>query len=199
VRVILGIGNPGSQYKFNRHNIGFMLVDYLADKYSLKIVPSKNDYYFCEGKVDNSEFSLIKPSTYVNNSGIAASAALNHYDADITDLLVVHDDINLAFSVIKTKISGGDGGHNGLNSIIYHLISDQFPRIRIGVGSNFKQGEMADYVLSNFNPEEQNKLGEIFLTAGCLIEEFIKGGRKQLLDANSKLSKGDQNKSLNND
>jgi PTH1 family peptidyl-tRNA hydrolase len=169
-----------------------MLLDYLAEKYTLKAIPSKNDYYFCEGKLNNSEYSLIKPSTYVNNSGIAARAALNHYGTDVTDLLVVHDDINLDFSVIKTKISGGDGGHNGLSSIIYHLISDQFPRIRIGVGNNFKQGEMADFVLSDFNSEEQPKLKELFITAGHLIEEFIKGGIKQLLDANSKLTKSDQ-------
>jgi PTH1 family peptidyl-tRNA hydrolase len=172
-----------------------MLLDYLAQKHTLKVIPSKNDYYFSEGKFDNSEYSLIKPSTYVNNSGIAALAAINHYGIDVTDLLVVHDDINLDFSVIKTKISGGDGGHNGLSSIIYHLISDQFPRIRIGVGNNFKQGEMADFVLSDFNSEEQPKLKEIYITASYLIEEFIKGGRKQLLDANSKLTNGDQEKS----
>jgi len=139
-----------------------MLLDYFADKYNLKLSPSKNDYYFCEGKIGNSDYSLIKPTTYVNNSGIAALAAINHYGIDVADLLVVHDDINLDFSAIKTKISGGDGGHNGLSSIIYHLISDQFPRIRIGVGNNFRQGEMADFVLSDFNTEEQPKLKDIF-------------------------------------
>jgi len=165
-----------------------MLLDYLAEKYNLKIIPSQNDYFYCEGKLNNSEYSLIKPSTYVNNSGIAALAAVNHYNVDVTELLVVHDDINLDISVIKTKISGGDGGHNGLNSIIYHLISDQFPRIRIGIGNNFRQGEMADFVLSDFNSEEKPKLDEIIKTAAFLSEEFIKGGIKQLLDANSKLS-----------
>lgn len=169
-----------------------MLLDFLAEKYTLKFIPSKNEYYFCEGKINNSEYVLIKPSTYVNNSGIAALSVVEHYGIDITDLLVVHDDINLEFSVIKTKVSGGDGGHNGLNSIIYHLISDQFPRIRIGIGNNFDKGEMADFVLSEFSTEEGTKLTSIFETSGYLTEEFIIGGRKQLLDANSRLSNNDK-------
>ncbi len=164
-----------------------MLLNYMAEKYSLKIIPSKNDYFYYEGKLNNSEYSLIKPSTYVNNSGIAALAAVNYYDINVSDLLVIQDDINLNFSVIKAKISGGDGGHNGLSSIIYHLLSDQFPRLRIGIGNDFKHGEMADFVLSDFNSEEKPKLEEIFKIATYLVEEFIKGGVKQLLDANSKL------------
>jgi len=170
-----------------------MLLDFLAEKFTLKFIPSKNEYYFCEGKINNSEYVLIKPSTYVNNSGIAALSAVEHYGIDITDLLVIHDDINLEFSAIKTKVSGGDGGHNGLNSIIYHLISDQFPRIRIGIGNDFDKGGMADFVLSEFNSEEVTKLKIIFETSGYLTEEFIIGGRKQLLDANSRLSNNDKN------
>ena len=193
MRVILGIGNPGNRYKFTRHNVGFMLLDFLAEKLNLKFIPSKNEYYFCEGKINNSKYALIKPSTYVNNSGIAALSVVEHYGIDITDLLVVHDDINLEFSVIKTKVSGGDGGHNGLNSIIYHLISDQFPRIRIGIGNDFDKGGMADFVLSEFSTEEETKLKTIFETSGYLAEEFIIGGRKQLLDANSRLSNNDKN------
>ena len=170
-----------------------MLLDFLAEKFTLKFIPSKKEYYFCEGKINNSKYALIKPSTYVNNSGIAALSVVEHYGIDITDLLVVHDDINLEFSVIKTKVSGGDGGHNGLNSIIYHLISDQFPRIRIGIGNDFDKGGMADFVLSEFSTEEETKLKTIFETSGYLAEEFIIGGRKQLLDANSRLSNNDKN------
>lgn len=189
MRIILGIGNPGRRYSNNRHNVGFILLDQLAEKYSLSFNPSKGDYYFCEGKVGKNEFSLIKPSTYVNNSGIAASQALQFYNINVSDFLVVYDDINLEFSKIKVKAAGGDGGHNGINSIIYHLQNDQFPRIRIGIGNNFEKGSMADYVLSDFSKEEFEVLKNTYMVSINLINEFIQGGIKQLLDANSRINK----------
>ncbi len=193
MRVILGIGNPGSRYIYTRHNVGFMLLDHLANKYSLTFKPSKNEYYYCEYKINGGEFSLIKPSTYVNNSGIAAVEAVEYFNIDVTDLLVVCDDVNLEPFKIKIKISGGDGGHNGVNSIIYHLNSDKFPRLRIGIGSNFEKGQMSGYVLSEFNENEMNMLKKTFETSGFLVEQFVNGGIKQLLDANSMLSKEDLN------
>ena len=189
MRVILGIGNPGKRYLYNRHNIGFMLLDLLASKYSLSFSPSKGDYYFCEGKIGEEEFSLIKPTTYVNNSGIAASQAIGYYETDVTDLLVIYDDLNLEFNTIKIKAAGGDGGHNGIGSVIYHLNSDIFPRLRIGIGSNFEKGGMADYVLTDFKEDELKELNSTFEIGIKLSEEFIMGGIKQMLDANSKLKK----------
>ncbi len=193
MRVILGIGNPGSRYKNTRHNIGFMFLDYLANKYSLAFKPSKNEYYYCEFKISGSEFSLIKPAEYVNNSGTAAVEAVDNYNIDVANLLVVCDDVNLDPFKIKVKISGGDGGHNGVSSIIYHLNSDKFPRLRIGIGKNFEKGQMSGYVLSEFDKDEMNLLEKTFETCGLLAEQFISGGIKQLLDANSKLSKENLN------
>ena len=188
MRIILGIGNPGSRYQLNRHNIGFMLLDYFANKNSLSFSPSKGDYYFASGGLEQSHYILIKPTTYVNNSGLAASDALKLFNIDVTDFLVVYDDINLEFTKLRVRASGGDGGHNGISSIIYHLSTNKFPRLRIGVGGDFEKGEMATYVLTNFNNSEIKLLNKTFDEGSALIEEFIKGGLKQMLDANSKLS-----------
>lgn len=192
MRVIFGIGNPGSKYQNNRHNVGFMLLDYFAGKYSFSFNPSKGSYYFCPGNINGNEFILVKPTTYVNNSGIAAVELLEKYSLSLDDFLVIHDDINLEVSMLKVKVSGSDGGHNGLSSLIYNLASNKFPRLRLGIGKNFKKGEMAAYVLSDFNNEEFEELKNTFASASFLIEEFISGGIKNLLDANSKINKSDK-------
>jgi len=189
VRIILGIGNPEPRYQQNRHNVGFMLLDYFAQKHSLKFKPSKQDYYFCEGKIRSENYNLVKPSTYVNDSGIAAKQVLNKLKIENTQMLVVCDDVNLKLSEVRIRVSGGDGGHNGLGSIIYHLNDYNFPRLRIGVGNNFDRSNMADYVLSDFTEEEIEELIKTFDNGLTLLEEFIIGGIKQMLDANSKINK----------
>jgi len=191
VRILFGVGNPGEKYSLNRHNAGFMFLDYFAETHSLTFKPSKSDYYYTEGKLSDSTYMLVKPTTYVNNCGVAAEQVIKNFDADIKDFLVVYDDFNLEFSTLRIRLSGGDGGHNGLSSIIYHLNSDLFPRLRIGIGNNFKVGDMADYVLINFNRKEKKVLFEAFKTGNILLEEFLSGGINKMLDANSRLSKSD--------
>jgi PTH1 family peptidyl-tRNA hydrolase len=198
VRILLGIGNPEGRYSFNRHNVGFMLLDYFAKKHSVAFKPSKFDYYFAKGNLYSNSFLLVKPTTYVNNSGVAALQAVKKYKTDIEDFLVIVDDVNLQFSDIRIRKSGGDGGHNGINSIIFHLQNDQFPRLRIGVGSDFADGKMADYVLNDFNEDEKKVLTDTFKTGTTLMEEFIIGGTNRMLDVNSQLSKKEVNKGSNN-
>ena len=193
MRLILGIGNPGKRYQHNRHNVGFMFLDYLANKYSISFIPSRNDYYFAEHKIGENYFSLVKPSNYVNNSGFSAMQAISNYNASIDDLLVVHDDVYLATGTFRLKLTGGDGGHKGINSIIYNLSSEDVVRIRIGVGGkDFSQDNIAEYVLSDFN-EDEKLLNEAFENCSLLAEAFICGGKKQLLDVNSKLVKPNNN------
>lgn len=201
MRAILGIGNVGSRYAKTRHNIGFMFLDYLAGKYSLEFIPSKGDYYYCKGKIKGSDFTLIRPSTFVNNSGFAAGHFVSSNNLTPEDLLVIHDDINLDFGKIKTKLNGGDGGHNGISSIIYHLNSNLFPRVRLGIGNNFSKGAQADYVLDNFPPDEAAQLKDIFEKVLMLSEEFILNGTKGLLDVNSRVNFKEKKKddSLNNE
>ena len=166
-----------------------MLLDYYAETHALSFKPSKFDYYFSEANISGSSYLLVKPATFVNNSGIAAKQVIDYSNADIKDFLVVYDDFNLQLSELRIRLAGGDGGHNGLNSVIYHLGTDQFPRLRIGIGNEFKTGEMADYVLTDFKEDEKKILVETFKTGSFLLEEFISGGINKMLDANSRLSK----------
>jgi peptidyl-tRNA hydrolase, PTH1 family len=194
VRLILGIGNPGERYRNNRHNVGFMFLNYFADKYSLSFIPSRNDYYFAEHKIEESYFSLIKPSNYVNNSGFSIAQALSHYHASVDDLLVIHDDVYLPIGLYRLKLSGGNGGHKGVSSIIYHLSSEDVARIRIGVGGeDFSQDRIAEYVLSDFSNQEEKLLSKEFELCLTLVESFILGGKKQLLDSNSMITKLNKN------
>ncbi len=194
MRILLGIGNPERRYSFNRHNVGFMLLDYFAKEHSIAFKPSKFDYYVATGNLSSSSFILMKPTTYVNNSGLAALQAFKKYETNIEDFLVIVDDVNLQFADIRIRKSGGDGGHNGINSIIFHLQDDQFPRLRIGIGNNFTEGKMADYVLTDFSEEEKEALPNVFKTGTVLLEEFILGGVSRMLDANSRLLKKEINK-----
>lgn len=187
MRAIIGIGNPGRKYIFNRHNIGFQFIDYFAEKKKLEFKPSKFDYYYSEGELGNIPFVLIKPSTYVNLSGVAVLSSVTRYKIDFKDILIVVDDINLEFSEFRLRKSGGDGGHNGLSSIIYHLNCDQFPRIRIGIGNNFEKGELPKYVLSDFDKDEQIKLKSTFEMSTQLVESFILDGYNAMLNTYSRL------------
>ena len=185
MRIILGIGNTGNRYLYTRHNAGFLFLDYFAGKKNLSFKASKHEYYYSQGKTGESGFFLIKPTTYVNNSGIAALHAADEFGVAVEDILVVADDINLPLTEIRIRASGGDGGHNGLKSLIYHLNSNQFPRIRLGIGSSFKEGDKAEYVLSPFNPDELGLIKETFEKGVIIADEFIKGGLKGMLDANA--------------
>ncbi|MGE5440988.1 MAG: aminoacyl-tRNA hydrolase [Bacteroidota bacterium] len=182
MRAIFAIGNPGSRYEKTRHNVGVMLLDYFAQKFDLSFKASKKSYYFAEGELNGSPFILIRPSTYVNLSGIAASDFISEHKLELEDFLVLYDDLNLSLAQLKVKLSGGDGGHNGISSVIYHLASDKFPRLRIGIGRNFSQGQMADYVLSTFSEEEFKALEPAFMTGSMMLEEYVKGGVKNMLD-----------------
>ena len=198
MRVIFGIGNPGKRYTDTRHNIGFILLDYFVNVSNLEFVPSKGDYYQAEGVLEDQKFLLVKPATYMNLSGVAAADVFNNYNINIEDILVAGDDINLPLGQIRIRQSGGDGGHNGIKSIIYHLNSNQFPRLRYGIGRNFASGEMANYVLSRFDPDEIKQISPSFKFCSELFSEFIKGGYKQLLDFYSKNIKSLQINNSNN-
>ncbi len=191
MRILFGIGNSGSKYSRSRHNVGFMLLDYFAESHSLNFKASKFDYYFAEGMLSDYSYVLVKPTTFVNKSGIAAVQVMKKYEVENNELLVICDDINLEFLNLRIRKSGGDGGHNGLSSIVYHLNSDQFPRLRVGVSSSFNNGQMADYVLADFNKEERKNLVDVFKKGSILIEEFISGGITRMLDTNSLLIKKD--------
>jgi PTH1 family peptidyl-tRNA hydrolase len=197
VRTVLGIGNIGPRYKLNRHNVGFLILDNLANELSIRFEAAKGEYYICGGHLKQTAFSLIKPTTYVNNSGIAANQFLHNQNIDLADFLVVCDDINMKIGKIRIRKGGGDGGHNGLSSIIYHLNTDNFPRLRIGIGNEFSEGEQASYVLDDFSEDEEKVMSAILNKSSILVKDFILGGIDVMLDTNSKLYNDDSSLQIN--
>jgi len=197
LRVIFGIGNPGIRYENTRHNAGFLLLDFFAQKKSLSFKETMGEYFKAQGKIGDQDYVLIKPSTYVNNSGIAARQVFDKYSPAIEDFLVVSDDTNLKTYVLRVRLSGSDGGHNGLNSIIFHLKTDQFPRIRIGIGNNPSDVTLSEYVLSEFSKNELVEYQNTFIKGSQLIEEFIVGGSKKMLEANSVFIKSENQNNSN--
>ncbi|MBK7630998.1 MAG: aminoacyl-tRNA hydrolase [Ignavibacteriales bacterium] len=192
MHVIVGIGNPGSRYKNNRHNVGFQFLDYFCSKKLLSYKASKFEYHFAEGEFSGFPFVLIKPDTYVNNSGLAVLDCINHYKIDVTKILVIVDDISLNLSDIRIRRSGGDGGHNGLSSIIYHLNNNDFSRLRIGIGNDFESGNLASYVLSDFDENDLMQLKKSFEISTILVESFISDGYNKMLSAFSRLKNLDK-------
>ncbi len=150
-------------------------MDRFADKFNLEFKPGKGNYYFAgSDTLFASPFFLIKPTTFVNRCGIAALEIIEQLEIDLSDFLVVVDDINLPLGKIRIRGKGGDGGHNGLNSLIYSLESEDFPRLRFGIGNDFEKGKMADFVLSRFYDEEKKKIEEKIDFSTQLIEVFLK-------------------------
>ena len=180
MRCIVGLGNPGRKYFMSRHNIGFIVLDKLAEELNLEFSPSKFDFYKSEDTLGSSDFFLIKPTTYMNLSGTAVLDFTSNHHIPIENILVVYDDVNLPFGKIRLRKSGGDGGHNGIKSIIYNLQSDEFPRLRFGIGNNFSKGELSDYVLGSFDDEETEIMKEQIPFAVSLIQEFIIHGGQYL-------------------
>ena len=155
--LIVGLGNIGEKYQLTRHNIGFMVIDEITKNLSTSNIQKSNFH----STLEKSGYDLYsKPTTYMNNSGMAVHAIKEYYKLGLEDIIVIHDDIDLPFGTVKFKIGGGHGGHNGLRSIDAH-IGKEYIRIRIGVGKPQDKADVANYVLDNFTKEELNKLPDI--------------------------------------
>jgi PTH1 family peptidyl-tRNA hydrolase len=186
LKLIVGIGNPGRQYLNTRHNIGFQILDIFCRKHGLTFGPSKSDYWLVESRFSTFHFFLVKPTTYVNNTGLVVKEIIEENNLIIDDILVVYDDSNLETGIIRIRKSGGDGGHNGIKSVIYHLENDRFARLRVGIGQPDNQINLADYVLSEFS-ESDRKVIETNMTLLIeLLEYFILGGTDEMLNYFSK-------------
>ncbi len=152
---IIGLGNPGSKYKTTRHNIGFQVIDKLADKLNVSVTKIKFKSVYGETTYKGQKVLLMKPQTYMNESGQAVRELVNFYKLKPEELVVVFDDIDIGFSDIKIKKQGSAGTHNGMRSIIYQIQTDEFPRIKIGIGKKRERQDLADFVLSEFSKDEQ--------------------------------------------
>ena len=161
MKLFVGLGNPGERYKLTRHNVGFMVLDKLIQKSTVEGWDKKFDSFFNKIIIDQKSIILLKPLTFMNVSGHAVQKVKNFYGIDPDNIVIIHDDIDLELGKIKLKKGGGDGGHNGLKSII-KLIGSEFNRIRIGIGRPEKIS-VSSYVLNNFREEEVPLLKKIIL------------------------------------
>ncbi len=153
--IIAGLGNPTKEYENTRHNIGFMAIDMLADKYGIAVNADKHKALVGRGVINGQKVMLVKPQTYMNSSGEAIRAAVDYYKVDAeNELIVIYDDICLDVGRLRIRKKGSAGGHNGIKSIIAQLGTDTFKRIRVGVGEKPKSYDLVDYVLGHFNAEE---------------------------------------------
>lgn len=154
MKIIAGLGNPDKKYQGTRHNIGFWTIDYLADKYAIAVETKKHKGLIGKGLIDGQKVLLVKPMTYMNLSGECLRQIMDFYKAEPEDFIVIYDDVNLDVGQLRIRKKGSAGGHNGIKSIISHLGSQEFPRIRIGVGEKPKEFDLADYVLGRFSKQE---------------------------------------------
>ena len=188
MKLIIGIGNPGVKYINTRHNVGFQILDKFSQAHNLIFRPAKSNFWYVESKLNAFHFFLVKPTTYVNNSGIVVKELVEHLKIKLSDILIVYDDTNLEPGILRIRKSGSDGGHNGLKSIIYHLNSDIFTRLRVGVGSPNENQELADYVLSDFSKVDESFIESKKSFIIELIEQFIIAGSVGMLDYYSKVT-----------
>lgn len=179
VRLVVGLGNPGNAYKRTRHNVGFMVVDQIAEDFSIALVKQKFDTVFGRGTVDGVEVVLAKPMAFMNRSGPQVQKIARYYRILSEDMLVVHDDIDLAFGRIKIKEKGGDGGHKGVRSIIDAFGGGDFVRLRMGVGRPEAGISAADYVLGKFTLQEKINLHRIITEARNAVGTILCKGAKE--------------------
>jgi peptidyl-tRNA hydrolase, PTH1 family len=184
MKVVCGLGNPGERYRLTRHNVGFRVVDLLADRWGLTGQGRVRDgaaQLAVERPDPVGRVLLVKPMRYMNNSGGPVRASLRYVDADPAgDLLVVSDDIDLPVGRLRLRRDGSAGGHNGLRSVIAALASDRFARLRIGVG---RAGEAVDHVLARFARPEEELLGDVLAVAADAVETWLRDGPEAAMNA----------------
>lgn len=173
---IVGLGNPGIQYENTRHNAGFITIDYLARKYSIDVRKIKFKSLIGQGVISGQKVMLVKPQTYMNNSGEAIREIYKYFDFDHDKLIVIYDDIDIDFGSIRIRKKGSAGTHNGMKSIIYNLEFDDFPRIKVAVGKKPSYMDLANFVLSGFSKQEAKIIEEEVKLASDAIEMILEEG-----------------------
>lgn len=175
--VIAGLGNPKREYENTRHNVGFDVIDCLADQHGIRVQEAKHKGLIGKGFIDGQKVILVKPLTYMNLSGECIREVLDYYKVDAKEnLIVISDDISLEPGLLRVRKKGSAGGHNGLKNIIQHLGHDQFQRIRVGVGSKPEGYDLADYVLGHFSGEEKTLVREAIEKACKAVQVMMTEG-----------------------
>ena len=181
--IICGLGNPGTQYEGTRHNIGFMTIDTLCDKYKLDCKKLRFKSLTCDAMISGKRCLIMKPTTFMNNSGEAVTEAMSFYKIPPERTIIVFDDISLEHGKLRIRRKGSDGGHNGIKSIIYLSGSDMFPRIKMGVGAKpHPDYNLADWVLGHFKKEQAEALETAMDNAVSSIELMVGGKMNEAMN-----------------
>lgn len=174
--IIAGLGNPGKKYENTRHNMGFIAIDLLAEEFGIKVDKLKFKSLVGEGRIAGQRVLLMKPQTYMNLSGEAIREAVNFYKIDPGELIVIYDDIDIPTGTFRIRKKGSAGTHNGMRSVVYQIQSDQFPRIRVGIGSETKM-DLINYVVGGISKSERELLEDSLVksakAAACIVEKGI--------------------------
>jgi PTH1 family peptidyl-tRNA hydrolase len=181
-RLIVGLGNPGEEYRYTRHNMGFVVVDRLAEAYQIPLDKHKFDVVFGRNKVGSQGVILARPMTFMNRCGPAVRDLTHFFKFNTQDVLVIHDDIDLVFGKIKIKQKGGDGGHNGVKSLIEAWGSGAFSRLRIGIGHPQTQQAVRAYVLGRFDAQQEALLEDVISTAQDAVETILFKGVREAMN-----------------
>lgn len=192
--IIAGLGNPGRKYENTRHNMGFIAVDLLAEKYGIKVDKIKFKALVGEGRIAGQKVLLVKPQTYMNLSGESIREVMSFYKEDIENLIVIYDDIDIPTGTIRLRKKGSAGTHNGMRNIVYLLADDGFPRIRVGIGSD-KKVDLINYVTSGVTKGEKELLEGALLKAADAAAAIVeKGIEKAMNEYNVKPKKEKEKK-----
>jgi PTH1 family peptidyl-tRNA hydrolase len=184
MKLIVGLGNPGREYRDTRHNVGFMVVEEIARRYALSWsqAPSQVPDAFIAKRYGTDPMLLAKPLTYMNVSGSAVAALLRYYDLPVSDLLIVVDEVALPFGKLRARARGSAGGHNGLKSVVERLGTTEFARLRLGVGRGDDRRDLADHVLSIFERSERAELESFVARAADAAEMFVAEGIEKVMN-----------------
>lgn len=180
--VVVGLGNPGNAYNGTRHNVGFHAIDILAKRNNINLNKIKFKSVYGEGNIHGEKVILVKPQTFMNNSGVSVRDIYNFYKVPIENIIVIVDDIDIDFASIRIRPKGSAGSHNGLKSIIYLLQRDDFPRVKIGIGKKMKEQDLADFVLSKFSKDEIKDMEEAVINSAEAVEGIIKLGLENAMN-----------------
>lgn len=178
--LIVGLGNPGKQYEQTRHNIGFDVIDYMANKYNIDVNREKFKGICGEGFIENKKVILLKPLTYMNLSGESIRELANFYKLEDDEIIVVYDDISLDIGRLRIREKGSAGGHNGIKSIIQNLGGDKFPRVKVGVGQ--PKDNLVNHVLGKFSKEDREYIEKVIPVVSDAIVEIVKNDAKESMN-----------------
>ena len=192
--LIIGLGNPGSRYQYTRHNIGFMVLEKIAAQWEVDLKQKSFDALWNRGKIAGIKVLLALPQTYMNLSGNVARKLLAYFKVDVSNLIVIHDDLDLPLGTVRLKSGGGDAGHKGLKSIITCLGSADFMRVRMGIGKPADRTPVEDYVLQKFNSDESTLLQQIIKSASEATADIITSCMQQAMAKHHAKNKNMSNK-----